>query len=188
MNPIMNGPIMITLNQIREHRPCEPGWEKLLKSKGKTQADDEPFPLTDVLDSNGVSDALWCLRCLPQRYQTKTRRLARSFAVDVAHLWDVPDVVRTFLLTGRQRLAARDVARAAAASHAAAWDAWDAWAAWDAAWAAVYAERDAAWDAWGAARVAWDAAGAKQAARFRDFCERDGDFVFPEWPTKGDRA
>ena len=92
------------------------------------------------------------------------RAFACKCALDVAHLWDMPPIVRKYLETGDEsiRAAARDAARAAArdAAWAAAWD-----AAWAAAWAAA---RDAAWDAardaaWAAARAAarpaaWDAA------------------------------
>lgn len=53
-----------TLNQIREHSPCAEGWEKLLRTLGKTKADDEPVSITQVLDSNGLEDALWCLRAV----------------------------------------------------------------------------------------------------------------------------
>ena len=73
------------------------------------------------------------------------RYFAAQAALSVAHLWDAPDVVLDFLMTGDESLrvaagvAARDAAR-------------------DAAW---HAARDAAWDA---ARVAaWDAA--RDAAR-----------------------
>jgi len=38
--------IEITLNQIRAHNPCADGWGRLLRARGKTSADDEPFPLT----------------------------------------------------------------------------------------------------------------------------------------------
>jgi hypothetical protein len=53
-----------TLNAIREFRPCKDGWEKLLKHLGKTKADDEPLSIVTVLDSNGIDDALWCLRAV----------------------------------------------------------------------------------------------------------------------------
>ena len=56
--------ITTTLNKIREHRPCQDGWPKLLKNLGKTVADDEPVALTTILDSNGLDDALWCLRAV----------------------------------------------------------------------------------------------------------------------------
>ena len=87
------------------------------------------------------------------------RRFAADQALSVAHLWDMPDVVREYLLSLDQakRDAARDAARAAAWSAArdAARD-----AAWDAAWDAVrdatrYAVCAAARDA--ACAAAWDA-------------------------------
>ena len=63
------------------------------------------------------------------------RSFARWCALQVAHLWDVPDIVRQYLETGDEAL------------RAAAWDAARA-AAWDAAWAAARAA------AWAAARDA----------------------------------
>ena len=53
-----------TLNAIRKHEPCTDGWKKLLVHLGKTEADDEPLDLITVLDSNGLDDALWCLRAV----------------------------------------------------------------------------------------------------------------------------
>ena len=58
--------IHTTLNKIREHRPCEKGWKKLLSFLGKTSADDEPLPLLKILESNGLDDTLWCLRSVPE--------------------------------------------------------------------------------------------------------------------------
>ena len=59
------------------------------------------------------------------------RAFARRCALDVAHLWDMPQIVRSYLETGEESI--RDAATAAA---------------WDAAWdAATDAARDAAWDA-----------------------------------------
>ena len=51
-----------TLNKIREHSPCEPGWKQLLTNLGKTKADDEPVSIAFILESNGLDDAIWCLR------------------------------------------------------------------------------------------------------------------------------
>jgi len=80
---------------------------------------------------------------------TETLRLfARKQAMSVAHLWDMPDVVRQYLETGNEKLRA--------AARSAVWDA--AWtAARDAARSAVWtAARDAVWDA--ARDAAWTAA------------------------------
>ena len=65
-----------TLDEIRKHNPCADGWEKLLKYLCKTKADDEPLAITTILDSNGLQDALWCLRAV----EGKDREI-RMFAV-----------------------------------------------------------------------------------------------------------
>jgi hypothetical protein len=83
------------------------------------------------------------------------RSFSRRVALDVATLWDMPNVVRRFLETGDEsawdvaRDAARDVARAAA--RAAAWDvatslAMDAARA--AAWAAARAAATSKYNDW----------------------------------------
>jgi len=171
--------ITTTLNKIREHRPREPGWEKLLKHLGKTKADDEPLPFAVIVESNGIEDALWCCRSAPE-YDKEWRLFAVWCARQVQHLMTDPrsvaalDIAERFAngeATTRELAAAWDAAGAAAG--AAAWDAAGA-AAWDAAWdaagaaagaAARAAARDAAGDAaWAAA---WDAAGAAAGAAAR---------------------
>jgi hypothetical protein len=67
-----------TLNKIREHNPCGESWEKLLKSLNKTKADDEPLELRYILDTLGVSDAIWSLRSI------EADRDVRLFACDCA--------------------------------------------------------------------------------------------------------
>ena len=138
-----------TLNKIRACSPCTDGWTKLLKNLGKKKPDDELLKITTILDSNGLDDALWCLRAV-DGYQREMRLYAVDCARSVQHL-----------MTDYRSLAAIDVAErhadgvatdaeleaARAAARAAAWDA--AWAAaraaaWAAAWAAA---RAAAWDA-----------------------------------------
>jgi len=68
-----------TLKKIRAHGPCKDGWEQLLKHLGKTKADDEPLSILTILDSNGLDDALWCLRAVDGH-----EREMRLFAVDCA--------------------------------------------------------------------------------------------------------
>ena len=53
-----------TLNEIRKKHPCTSGWNMLLKSLDKTQADDELVSFKYILESNGINDAVWCLRVL----------------------------------------------------------------------------------------------------------------------------
>ena len=131
--------ITITLNKIRAHSPCESGWKTLLKAKAGVGMDAE-FPLSDVLDINGLDDTLWCLRCLP-----KHNNLWRLYAV-----WCARQVQH--LMTDKRSIDALDVAerRARGLATEAELD-----AAWDAARAAA---RAAAGDA--ARAAAWDAANA----------------------------
>ena len=183
-----------TLNQIRKHEPCADGWEKLLTYLGKTKADDEPLSLLTILDSNGLNDALWCLRAV-EGHDKEIRLFAVWCARQVQHLLtdqrslDALDVAEHYAngeATEDELAAAGDAARdavraARAAGAAAAEAAWDAaqtavraaraaGAAAEAAGAAAEdaaeaAARDAAWDA------AWDAARTKQEAELRRICE-----------------
>ena len=179
-------PITTTLNRIRKHSPCKPGWAKLLAYLGKTEADDEPVSYLTILDSNGVEDCLWCARVEPQ-HDKLWRTIALKFARDVEHLSADPRVKACNDVTERHisgdvtdaELAgawedARDAARAA--ERDAAWAARDAaWAAWAAAWDATDAARDAAL---GAARAARDAAwAARDAARDAAWAARDAAWV-----------
>ena len=166
--------ICTTLNRIREHGPCAAGWKKLLAHLGKTTADDEPLAYAEILKSNGIDDALWCLRAEPQ-HSREWRLFAVRCARRVQHLMTDPRSIAALDVAERHAggLATDDELAAAwaaawavarAAARAAAWAAAGAAvdaagaAAWDAAWAAARAAAgDAAWAAWVAAR---DAAGA----------------------------
>jgi hypothetical protein len=171
-----------TLNKIREQSPCKDGWGKLLKHLGKTCADDVELDLLTILESNGLDDALWCLRAV-DGFDKEKRLMAVAFAREVQHL-----------MTDPRSIAALDVAEKFAHGDAtveelkAAYDAaYDA-AAYDAAWAATnaatyaatnaaYAARDAAYHAAydddddDDARDAADAAmRQKQIEIFKKFC------------------
>ena len=141
-----------TLNKIRSHDPCTEGWAKLLQTLGKTKPDNEPLSLITIIDSNGIADALWCLRSVDEH-----NREIRLFAV-----WCARQVQH--LMTDKRSVDALDVAerfangKATEKELAAAWDA--AWAAASAA--ASAAARAAAWDAASAA------ASAAQEAKFRE--------------------
>jgi hypothetical protein len=161
-------PWTTTLNQIRDHSPCKEGWEKLLKHLGKTKADDEPLALLTILDSNGLDDALWCLRAV-KGHEREMRIYAVWCARQVQHL-----------MTDERSIAALDVAERYANGAACGAELATAWAAAeDAAWSAAGdAAEAAAWAAAmgagrGAARggargAAQDAAWAKQETKFRE--------------------
>ncbi len=188
-----------TLNEIRKHDPCKPGWIKLLAHLGKTQADDEPLPILTILESNGLDDALWALRAV-EGHDREIRLYTVWCARQVQHLMkdkrslDALDVAERFangtayeweLTAAREAAgaaawaAARDAAgdAAGAAAEAAAEAAAGA-AARSAAWyAAGAAARSAAWYAVGAAAgaAAWyaarDAAEAAQKQKLIEVCE-----------------
>ena len=133
-----------TLNEIRAHAPCKEGWEKLLAHLGKTKSDDDPLPLMTVLESNGLDDALWCLRA------ASLDRLSRHYqawcAEQVLHIFEKEHPTDTRV---RDQIAMLRNDDASASDQAAAWA-----AARDAAQAAARV----------AARVA---AGAAQEKQFR---------------------
>jgi hypothetical protein len=188
--------ITITLNEICKYEPCEDGWVKLLKHLGKTQADDERFPYETIIDSNGLNDALWGLRCLPAEHHGWIRKYAVWCARQVQHL-----------MTDKRSLDALDVAERYANGNATVeeWDAANVAAsvaakgvanvsAWDAAWAIANvaasvaargtAETAASVAARAAARAAASvaaraaaraAARIAQTAKLREFCRNYDD-------------
>ena len=151
----------ITINKLREHDADN----ELLESLSKTYADDAPIKIVDIFASNGLDDALYCLRAV-DGYDKEIRLYAVWCARQVQHL-----------LTDKRSLAALDVAERHAYGQAsdeelkAAWESVGA-AAWAAARGAAGAARDAAWEAaWaalaaaGAAALAAAGAAAGAAAR-----------------------
>ena len=56
--------ITTTLNKIREHSPCQDGWIKLNKTLGKEYGGDTAVKFSQIVQSNGIVDALWCLRSI----------------------------------------------------------------------------------------------------------------------------
>ena len=138
--------MITTLNAIRKHQPCKSGWEKLLSYLGKTKADDEPLEITTILDSNGLNDALWCLRAVEGR-----DREIRLYAV-----WCARQV--QYLMKDQRSIDALDVAERYANGEATG-DELDA--VWSAVWAAAC---EAARSAAGAAARAAAMAAARTAA------------------------
>lgn len=142
-----------TLNKVRAQGPCVEGWQKLLRALNKVEADDESVSISFIVDSNGVDDAIWCLRAVDGR-DKEIRLFAVWCARQVQHLMKDPRSLRALDVAeayahgqatlGELNDAYADAARAA---HDAYDYADDARAA-DAAYAATYA---AAYDAYAAA-------------------------------------
>ena len=162
----------LTLQEIRDHSPCQTGWKKLTKAVGNDMT--TKLSIGDVVISNGLDDALWCFRCLDPRKRVAAIIPAVKRAAVHSKDKRVHDCVKDIekWLAGDNSidlLAVESEAWAASeAARTAAWAAWTAWeaaesAAW-AAWAAREAARTAAWAAWAAraaaesvARAAWAA-------------------------------
>ena len=121
-----------TLNKIRAHHPCADGYAKLCKFLGKTHADDDEIDLLTILESNGLDDALWCLRAV-DGFDREKRLYAVWCARQVEHLNTDPRVKAcndTAERFANGAATAEDLAAARAAAGDAAWDAARA-AAWD---------------------------------------------------------
>lgn len=168
-----------TLRKIRAAGPCgmrlvdrqRVGYLKLRHNLGKGYGNDTPIDIATILESNGLDDALWCLRAVDGHAREK-----RLYAV-----WCARQVQSQ--MEDQRSLTALDVAErhangaassdeldaAWAAAGKAAWAAWGTSAAWNAAEAAAASAAEdaaeaaaeaAAWAAWAAAKAAAGAAGA----------------------------
>ena len=161
--------ITTTLQKIRRHSPCRKGWNILLSSLGKTGADDDPLPLTTILQSNGLDDALWCLRTVAG-YDKEIIRFALACAQDVRHLMtdqrslNVLSALERHLESPLSKRELNKVVAEAGAAGAAARTAAARTAAWTAEAAAGAAAGAVAWAAEWAAEAAAGAA-ARAAAR-----------------------
>lgn len=157
-----------TLNKIREHGPCQSGWEKLLKHLRKHKADDEPLSFKVILESNGLNDAIWALRTIDA---PEVRLFAVRCVRQVQHLIEDAQSLRA-LDTAERYAVGEATEEELDAARAAARD-----AVWDAGWAAGWeAARAAAWTAaWAAAwAAAQDAAREEQKRDFKNiFCTED---------------
>ena len=74
-----------TLNKIKAAHPCKGSWQKLRAHLGKTEADDAPLSFQTILESNGLDDAIWCLRTHSD--DTKVRLFNCDIAEHVLHIY-----------------------------------------------------------------------------------------------------
>jgi hypothetical protein len=161
-----------TLNQIRAHLPCHDGWSKLLRGLNKTQPDDEIIWIDQILDINGVEDAIWCLRAV-EGCDREIRLFAVWCARRVQHLLADPRSVAALDVAERHargEASDEELASAVVAARASAEASVEAWAAAAAATAAVVKSVDAAAWAWAAAVAVRDTERAAQADELRRIC------------------
>ena len=158
--------IQTTFRKLHDAGACKERYRFLAKALGgiKAYGRDTPITLLQILNINGLDDALWALRACPDS-EKFVRLLACDYAEHVLHIFEAkyPDDYRPREAIAVSRRYARGEATEAeltaawtAAGHAAR-NAWNA--AGDAAGDAAVAAWYAAGDAWYAARDAWDAAG-----------------------------
>jgi len=180
-----------TFHLLRKHNACKYRYT-VLREALRGRGDDEPITMIEILDSNGLDDALWALRAVPDEQAAERDKLARLFAcwclrqvwhlltdersrtaIEVAERYAVGEATHDDL-----KAAARSAADAAVAAYYADADAdYAAYAAADAAAVAAYAADAAAaaayYAAYAAAYAAADAAADAaardaQAAKFRE--------------------
>lgn len=138
-----------TFNKCHEARACPEGYRKLAKYLGgiTTYGKDTPIPLSKIVESNGLLDAIWTLRCTVEPSENIQIEFACRCAEHVLHFYEdkYPNDDRPRKAIEKARACITDKSQAAR----------------DAAWAARDAAREAAWAAAGAA---WAAAEAARAA------------------------
>ena len=153
----MSEPMMPTTSfrLLHDAGACKERYRFLAKALGgiKAYGRDTPITLLQILDINGLDDALWALRACDDA-EVFSRLLACDYAEHVLHLFEAqcPGDDRPHKAIEVARRYARGEAMEEAL--AAAWYAADSAA--EAAWyAAEAAARDAAWDATMAAEREW---------------------------------
>ena len=199
----------ITLKQLRDADACIEGYNKLVchlsgkefdaeKETHIRFAHNESISILTILESNGIDDALWALRCL-ENHDRDLRLFAVWCARKVEHLShdervkncnDAAEKFANGVATAKELAAARESAREATweAEGAATWE-----AAWEAAGAAAgEAACAAAWEAQGAAQgaagaAAW-AARAAMAAAWAAAWEAPGAAGAAAWAARAARA
>jgi len=189
----MSEPVMPTTSfrLLHDAGACKERYRFLAKALGgiKAYGRDTPITLLQILNINGLDDALWALRACPDS-DTFARLLACDYAEHVLRIFETryPDDYRPREAIAVSRRYARGEATdaelsaawyAAGAAAVAAWYAAGA-ATWAAAGAAADSAAGAAWYAagaatWAAAGDAGDAGDAErtwQEARLRELLER----------------
>lgn len=69
-----------TFKTIKKHKPCKSGWKNLLESCAPKDLNEE-ITIRQILESNGIKDAVWALRAVSGH-----EREIRHFSADVAEL------------------------------------------------------------------------------------------------------
>jgi len=76
-----------TLLEIEKYQPCQSSWNKLLKHLGKTEPDDEPIEILDIIEVLGIQDAIWSFRAVDGWKKEKLLFIA-DCAEHVLHIYE----------------------------------------------------------------------------------------------------
>mgnify|MGYP003679725762 CR=1 FL=1 len=164
---------MITLTEIRDKKPCEDSWTKLLKSYGKTKADNTVVTCQHLLKTLNIEDTMWVISNCIDGKRVKKRHMVADIAERVLHIWEdwAKDNAPDHLDTPRKAVEAvrngkvnEETSRAVYDAAEAADDYLAACAAEAAAAAAVVTDADGAYAAADGALAAWSAYTASAAA------------------------
>jgi len=170
--------VYTTLNKISAF-VTHKSLDKLLSSLGKAQADDEPLALVSILESNGLRDALWCIRTVFDQHREKIIQFAILYAENALLIFEkeFPNEKRPRLAiqAAKDYLAGKitkaDLEAAADAANKATY----AKQGENAAWVVVYATYAAAhaiywWDAalGTVLQAAWDASWVDAEKKFQE--------------------
>lgn len=135
-----------TLNKIKNCNPCPSGWRKLLSNLGKLGPDDEPLSFATIIRSNGLKDAVWCLRLLEDQNRIAWFALLCALEVKYSmshkHSVRAVEVAESFLKGSASRKSLEKAAGRSATVADKFWGLSDekmgpAWAAWGAAMAVL---------------------------------------------------
>jgi hypothetical protein len=171
-----------TLNKIRAHGPCSFGWLKLLRYLGKAKPDDEPLSLATILKSNGLGDAIWCLRAVDghsREMRLFAVKCVRSLQHEISdrrslNALDVAEAYANGQATVEQLRTAHDDARLAVLELQLDGCSRDEYTVMGAAVSAV--TEDAAEAAsWASARMLWDNGDFQEKLFIDTFINREGE-------------
>jgi hypothetical protein len=124
-----------TFAKLKEARACIEGYKKLAESLSgvRKYGKDTPIPLDKIIESNGLADTIWTLRCTIEPSENLLTEFACRCAEHVLHYFEdkYPDDKRPRLAIEVARNCSTNKSLAAGAAEdaagAAAWSAENEW-------------------------------------------------------------
>ena len=160
-----------TINKLKGKRACESGLKKVLRFVGPNFDKDKNIPLTDIIKSNGIVDAIWALRATTECGKETCQSVAIFCAEESLPYFEkqhpndsrVRDCIEAAKKYISREIGYDELIKCRSAARAAAEAAYGAYAAY-AAYAAATAAAEAAYAAYADADDAYDVADAAYGA------------------------